>query len=291
MKIEVKNITKKYKQTIALDNISFTLEQPKIYGLLGRNGAGKTTFMQLLAGHQLPTSGSIFVNNENPYDQRKITEQICLIRENDNFHRDLKINQVLRIYKNFYPNWDDELANTLMKKYSLSVNKRIKVLSKGMVSALGVIVGLASNAPITIFDEPYIGLDASSRQLFYDTLLMEYEKEPRTFILSTHLIDEASKLFEEVILLRNGKLILHENVDTLRSRAYSVTGETNEIDKYIADKHVLNIKHIGHLKTAYIYGEEMNQAVERLSFENLSIQELMIYLSEHNGGEKYESAI
>src|SRR5699024_11334343 len=89
-----------------------------------------------------------------------------------------------------------------------SLKKRIKTFSKGMVSAVGVIVGLASKAPITIFDEPYIGLDAAARKKFYDILLEEFELEPRTVIFSTHLIDEVSLLFEEVLILQDGKLIL-----------------------------------------------------------------------------------
>src|SRR5690625_4932036 len=169
MRIELNNVSKRYRKTVALDKVSLTLAEPKIYGLLGRNGAGKTTLMELLAGHELPTSGDITINELKPFNRREITGQICLIRENDNFHSDLKINQVIRIYEAFYPNWDGELAENLLEQFNLKVNKRIKALSKGMVSALGVIVCSASRAPITIFDEPYIGLDASSRQLFYDT--------------------------------------------------------------------------------------------------------------------------
>ena len=204
MKIEVKNLSKKYKEKAALNNVSFTLDEPKIYGLLGRNGAGKTTFMDILSGQILPSGGEILIDGENPFDNQRLTESICLIKEGNNFKKDLKIKNVLKIYSYFYPNWDQELAEDLIQEYNLSLNAKVKTLSKGMESALGITVGLASKAPITIFDEPYIGLDAPSRKRFYEIMLEEYQTEKRTIIFSTHLIDEVSLLFEEVLILREG---------------------------------------------------------------------------------------
>src|SRR5690625_1167794 len=152
MKIEVNDLCKKFGQKYAIDHVSFTFEEPKIYGLLGRNGAGKTTFMEILSGHILSTSGEILINGENPFDNRKLTESICLIKEGDNFKKDLRIKNVLKIYAYFYPNWDKNLAEELLQTYNLNKNATIKSLSKGMESALGIIVGLASKAQITIFD-------------------------------------------------------------------------------------------------------------------------------------------
>src|SRR5690625_5292098 len=97
MKIEVNNITKKYKQMSALDHVSFTLNEPKIYGLLGRNGAGKTTFMEILAGHILSTDGDILIDGEKPFDNQRLTESICLIKEGNNFKKDLKDRKSTRL--------------------------------------------------------------------------------------------------------------------------------------------------------------------------------------------------
>lgn len=131
MKIEIKNLTKKYKQDFALNNVSFTLDEPKIYGLLGRNGAGKTTFMEILSGQVLASSGNITIDGENPFDNQRLTESICLIKEGNNFKRDLKVKNVLKIYAFFYPTWDQELADELMKTYQLKRNAKVKMLSKG----------------------------------------------------------------------------------------------------------------------------------------------------------------
>src|SRR5699024_9586408 len=126
------------------------------------------------------------------------TESICLINERNDFKDNLKIKQVFNLYALFHPGWDWDLAHELLDVYDLDLKMKVKALSKGMASALGVIVGLATKAPITIFDEPYIGLDAAARSKFYELLLREYEKEPRVIIFSTHLIDEVSLMFEEV---------------------------------------------------------------------------------------------
>lgn len=283
MKIEVKNLTKKYGQTLALQNVSFTLEGQKIYGLLGRNGAGKTTFMDILAGNILATEGEILINGENPFDNRKLTESICLIKEGNNFKRDLKVKNVLKIYSYFYPTWDQELAEELIKVYNLNMNAKVKTLSKGMESSLGIIAGLASKAPITIFDEPYIGLDAAARKKFYEILLEEYEEENRMIILSTHLIDEVSLMFEEVLILQEGHLVLQEEAEHLRNNTCAVTGKKEEVEAFIENKDVIDKKELAGMMTAYIYGAKQDAINHGLQAEGIPIQELMIHLTQKEG--------
>src|SRR5690625_5277090 len=280
MHIEVKNVNKKYKKTDALKDVTFTLTEPKIYGLLGRNGAGKTTFMEILAGHQLATNGEIRIDGEQPFDNRKILNKICLVKEGDNFYKDMRIKQILKSYSFFYSKWDKSLAEKLIKEYNLNAKARVKTLSKGMASALGVIVGLASKAPITIFDEPYIGLDAAARKKFYEILLEEYEEEKRTVIFSTHLIDEVSLLFEEILILQKGELILKEETEMLRNTTCAVTGPIDQVENYIADKEIIKKKQLAGMMTAYIYGDMEKAKNAGLSVEGVPIQELMIYLTE-----------
>lgn len=283
MKIEVKNLTRKFGNKYALNDLSFLLDEPKIYGLLGRNGAGKTTFMEILAGQLFATSGDIFIDDERPFDNRRLTESVCLIKEGNNFKRDLKVKTMLNVFSMFYPNWDWKLANELLGVYSLDQNAKIKTMSKGMESALGIIVGLASKAPITVFDEPYIGMDAAARKQFYDILLNEYEKEKRTIIFSTHLIDEVSLLFEEILIIQDGELLLQQEADELRHRTCAVSGSAEEVEAFIADKEVITTKQIAGMKTAYVYSDMETAKKSGLSAEGIPVQELMIYLT---GGEK-----
>ncbi|SET71808.1 ABC-2 type transport system ATP-binding protein [Oceanobacillus limi] len=283
MKIDVRDLSKKYKEVDALKNISFQLEEPKIYGLLGRNGAGKTTFMEILAGQILATKGQIYIDGEKPFDNQKINESICLVKEGNNFKKDLKVKNVLQIFQYFYPTWDEELAKELVEEYNLNPNARIKTLSKGMESALGITVGLASKAPITIFDEPYIGLDAAARKKFYEILLEEYEAEKRTIILSTHLIDEVSLLFEEVLIFQEGELVLKEEADFLRNNTYAVSGTTDEVEAFISDKDVIESKQLAGMMTAYVSGDKQDAVAHGLQVEGVPIQDLMIYLTERKG--------
>jgi ABC-2 type transport system ATP-binding protein len=284
VRIEVKNLSKRYKDHEALKNVSFTLDEPKIYGLLGRNGAGKTTFMNILSGQILASGGEILIDGENPFDNQRLTESICLIKEGNNFKKDLKVKNVLKIYSYFYPKWDQELADELIIEYNLNVNAKVKALSKGMESALGIIVGLASKAPITIFDEPYIGLDAPSRKRFYEILLEEYQMERRTIIFSTHLIDEVSLLFEEVLILSEGSLVLKEEAEVLRDNTCAVSGKKGEVEEFIQDKDVLDRKQLAGMMTAYMYGNVEEARASGLSVEGVPIQELMIALTSRKEG-------
>src|SRR5690625_1423380 len=242
MKIEVNNLSKKFGDQYALKHVSFTLEENQIIGLLGRNGAGKTTFMNILSGQMMPSSGDIKVNGDNPFDKQEITESICLIKESNNFPKELKIKDVLKIYSYFYPKWDQAFAEELLKEFNLKSQLKIKALSKGMESALGITVGLASRAPITVFDEPYIGMDAPSRKQFYNILLEDYEDFPRTIIFSTHLIDEVSLMFEEVLILQAGSVVLQENSEILRERTVAVSGPKEKMERFLHDKEVIERK-------------------------------------------------
>lgn len=284
MKIDVRHLSKSYKGKQALDDVSFTLEEPKIYGLLGRNGAGKTTFMQILAGLILPANGSILVDGVHPFDNQHMTESMCLIKEGNNFKKELKVKNVLTISSLFYPNWDAGLASELIEEFSLNPDAKVKTLSKGMESALGVIVGLASKAQITMFDEPYIGLDAAARNRFYELLVEDFERQKRTIIFSTHLIDEVSLLFEEILIFQDGKLILQEDADKVRDTSYSVTGPVEQVTSFIKNKQVIHQKRLAGSMTAIVYGEEQEINPPGLSVEGIPIQDVMVHLTSSKGG-------
>src|SRR6185437_4426143 len=136
--------------------------------------------------------------------------------ESQKYPDTFRIIDVLAVAKTLYPDWDDAYAKSLIEDFRLPIKRKIKKLSRGMLSSVGIVVGLASRAPLTIFDEPYLGLDAVARVLFYDRLLEDYAEYPRTVILSTHLIDEVSRLLEHVLVIDNGKLLLDEDADALR---------------------------------------------------------------------------
>lgn len=283
--VEVKDLSLKYKKFEALKNISFTLEDGKIYGLIGRNGAGKTSLLSLLASLREATEGTIKIAGENPFENAKIMQNVTFVHETNYSEEGSKALHYLTLATQFYPNFDPEYANYLIKRFKLPTNKPVNKLSKGMQSVLDVIIGLASRAPITIFDEAYLGMDAPTRKIFYQEVLEDQEKYPRIIILSTHLVSEMDFLFDEVLILHKGSLLVKEDYETLVSRGATITGSASEIDAFVAGKRVIGSQQLGNTKAVTIYEKNMDEIEEEarrngLSVGPISLQDLFIYLTD-----------
>ncbi|WP_155590358.1 ABC transporter ATP-binding protein [Lysinibacillus cavernae] len=279
MKINVNNVTKSYKHKSALRNVTFTMEGPKIIGFLGHNGAGKTTFLNLLSGLTATTKGEILVNGESIFNAPSTLRDICFIAESGNFQGEMTIAQTLKANRFFYPKWDEEFAQELLQVFALNPKDKVRSLSKGMVSALGIITGFASRASITIFDEPYIGLDVAARNTFYDLLIEQQTEDPRLFILSTHLIDEASKLFEEIFILHEGELLLKKTADEWREHIVAVKGNANDVALAISGLDVIYEHMFMQEMTAVVYANGEPIEGQNITLTSISLQDMLVYLS------------
>jgi ABC-type multidrug transport system, ATPase component len=281
--VEVRGLTKRFGSLAAVDDVSFRLEEGGIYGLLGRNGAGKTTLMSLLTGQEFASSGSISVFNESPVENARVLEQVCFIKESQRYPDDFKVKHVLRTAPWFFPNWDQDFADQLVKDFRVPLNTKMKKVSRGQFSAVGVIVGLASRAPLTFFDEPYLGLDAVARQLFYDRLLADYAEHPRTVVLSTHLIDEVSDLLEHVLLIDDGKLLVDSPADELRGSATTIVGARDAAERFVGAREILHRDAIGGLVSLTVAGlsPQEKQAAKAAGLElgPVSLQQLVVRLT------------
>lgn len=288
--VEINRLTKSFSQVTAIDEVSFSLEAGKIYGLLGRNGAGKTTIMHMITAQLFPTSGEIKVFGQHPYENNRVLSQICFIKESQKYPDSFRVIDVLEAAQAFFPNWDRDYAYSLIEEFRLPLKRGMKKLSRGMLSSVGIVIGLASRAPLTIFDEPYLGLDAVARNLFYDRLLEDYSEHPRTVILSTHLIDEVSNILEHVIVIDKGKLLLDEEAEALRGRAFTVVGPASKVESFTEDKEMIHRESIGGLVSAAVLGrpgaEEREQAEALgLDLASVSLQQLIVYLTrDHSAG-------
>lgn len=282
--VEVNRLTKSYGNVTAVQDVSFSMEPNKIYGMLGRNGAGKTTIMHMLTAQQFKTSGELKVFGEHPYENRRVLSQICFIKESQKYPDTFRILDVLVTAESLYPNWDREYAFALVEDFQLPLKRRMKKLSRGMRSAVGIIIGLASRAPLTIFDEPYLGLDAVARTLFYDRLVEDYGTHPRTVILSTHLIDEISEILEHVFMVDNGRLIIDEDADKLRGRAFTIAGHKEKVEAFTAGRKVIARTPFGALVSATIMGDmnsDDRKQAESLGLEPapVSLQQMFVHLT------------
>jgi len=276
-----RGLGKRFGDFVALDGIDFSLQEDKIYGLLGRNGAGKTTLMQILTGQEFQTSGVVEIFGQDPHENSRVLTDVCFVKESQKYPDDFRVGHVLATARHLLPHWNEELAQTLLEDFDLPLCRKVKKLSRGMTSALGVTVGLASRAPLTLFDEPYLGLDAVARHLFYDRLLADYAEHPRTVVLSTHLIDEVSDLIEHVILIDKGRIVLDEDTDALREGAVVVSGLAPLVADFTSNKTVLHRESLGNHERATVQASlsdsERDRAMDDgLHFEPLSLQQLVV---------------
>lgn len=252
--IEIRDLTRSYRGVEALADVTLDIRPNLITGLLGRNGAGKTTLMSLITAQDRPSSGTVRVDGRDPFERAELIEQMCFVRDNQRYPDDYKLKHALRAAAAFYPRWSQELADRLVEQFRVPSKPVVKKFSRGQLSALGIVLGLASRSPITFFDEPYLGLDATARHIFYDELVRDYSEHPRTIVLSTHLIDEMDRLLERVIVLDRGRVVRHADVDELRGGAYQVAGRASAVEGFAGSRRALARRTIGGLGTAVIEG-------------------------------------
>lgn len=288
--IEVDNLTKRYGDTLALDDVSLRLEENTIHGLLGRNGAGKTTLMSILTAQNFAGSGSVRVFGENPYENTGVLSRMCFVRESQKYPDDATPRHAFRMARLFFENWEQDLADQLIDDFQLPMRKSIKKLSRGQLSAVGVIIGLAARADVTFFDEPYLGLDAVARQIFYDRLLEDYAARPRTVVLSSHLIDEVSNLIEHVLVIDRGRLLIDDTTDAVRDRATNVVGDSAVVDRFVAGREVIHRESLGSVTSTTVLAAldetERRELVRAgLDVAPVSLQQLIVRLTQRAGGD------
>ena len=288
--VSAENLTVRFSGVPALDGLDLRLAPDKIHGLLGRNGSGKSTFVATLAGFRKADDGRVLIEGgdlggaHEPYENAVVTSRICLIRESGDMVGNASVKQVLEVASALRPYWNDELAGDLLDRFEVPSRQKVQRLSRGKKSALGVVLGLASRAPLTIFDESYLGMDVPSRNLFYDALLADYAEVPRTIVLSTHLVGEVSAMLEEVVILDRGKLVTQAPVDSLRGRGASIVGPVAAVDELTADLTVLAEQRLGGTKSSTVLGDLDDALLAQARSAGLEIgpvglQDLFVHLT------------
>ena len=278
------NIAKQYKKKEVLHDIDLTIEQGKIYGLVGRNGAGKTTLLSIMTAQNPATGGTVTLDGMPVWENQKALDHLCFSRELNTLSvlgpNTIKVKEYLQMARTYYPNWDREMEKRLVAQFELNPKKKISKLSKGMLSMVTIIVALASKADITILDEPVAGLDVVARDDFYRLLLEEHEATGRTFIVSTHIIEEAANVFEEVIFLKDGEILLKEDTQELLDRAVHVSGLAEEVDNACAGLEIHHVEQMGRSKGVTVLlndGEQIPDGYD-VTVQPVSLQNLFVAL-------------
>lgn len=281
-KLVCSNVSKNYKEKKVLHDLHLELEKGKIYGLIGRNGAGKTTLLSLMAGQNPVSGGTITLDGQNVWENQEVLDRICFSRELNTVRANgintMKVKEYLRTASIYMPNWDQEMADRLVKEFELDTKMSIHKLSKGMLSMVTIIVALASKAEFTFLDEPVAGLDVVMRETFYKILLDEFAETGRTFVISTHIIEEAADVFEEVIMLDKGQILLKENTVELLDRAYHISGKEADVDAATAGMQTYHVEKLGRSKgvTVLMPSGKTFTAGAEISVQPMSLQQLFV---------------
>lgn len=254
--VSARGVGRRLGGTQALQDVSFDIPVGAVCGLLGRNGAGKTTLMSLVAGHDRPDTGQVTVHGERPFENPAAAGLVSMVRDDQRYPDDFHLAHLLRVGPLFHAGWDAQLAEEVVDVFRIPAKPQLRKLSRGQKSAVAILLGLASRAPVTVLDEPTLGLDATSRQAFADLLVRDLAVVPRTVLLSTHLVGELEGLLDRALVLDGGRVVRDAAVDDLRGSACVVLGAADAVERATADVGVLASRRVGGFLERVVEGPE-----------------------------------
>ncbi|KXI54512.1 MULTISPECIES: ABC transporter ATP-binding protein [Bacillus cereus group] len=211
--LKIENLWKRYGLKAMIRELNIEITEGKIVGLVGDNGSGKTTLLKMIAGLQHPSEGSITVAGEKV--GLKTKEIVSFMSDKSVFDEWMTVKDSLFFYRDFYKDFDMQKAVDTIVEFKIPLEERITALSKGMVEKLQIILTFSRRAKLYVLDEPLGGIDLVSREHVLD-LILQFYREDCTMLISTHLINEIENIFDEVIFLKDGEIVLYENVEDLR---------------------------------------------------------------------------
>jgi len=216
--IHAQNLSKSYGKTFALNNTSFSVEAGQIIGLIGPNGAGKTTALKAILG-LTKFDGDLKVLGLDPYRERaKLMHDVCFIADVAVLPRWMKVKQAIEFVQKVHPKFNRAKAESFLKKTNIYPNKRIKQLSKGMVTQLHLALVMAIDVKLLILDEPTLGLDILYRKEFYSQLLNDYFDDQKTILITTHQVEEVEHILSHLLFIDNGSIVLNESMEDIASK-------------------------------------------------------------------------
>ena len=213
--VEIVNVTKTYQGKAALSNLNLSLKPGHIIGLLGPNGSGKTTLMKILSGVLKDYEGSVTINGEAVGPNTKAL--VSYLPDVSYFSAWMRPIDVIALFKDFYADFDEGKCKEMVKKLELDEKQRIKTMSKGMIEKFQLCLVMSRNAMLYVLDEPIGGVDPAARDYILDTILSNYN-EAGTIFLSTHLISDVERLFDTVVFIKEGEVVLNGEIDTIREK-------------------------------------------------------------------------
>ena len=273
--IRMDNVTKRFGGTTAIDGLTLELPDTGIFCLLGRNGAGKTTWMRLVSGRIGATQGTIEVDGEL-VSPSNMPESVNFIDTGAiQFNR--KVSWLIDAAASVQPEFDRDFAVEMAERFKLNQNKRFGQLSFGMKTMLTTIITASNAGRIILFDEPTLGFDPVMRDQFNTLLLKSFEAHPRLIVVSTHMINEISKVTQRLIIIDEGRLLLEASIDDIDEKAYTVSGSVSAVQPAIAGLNCIEQTVMGSVMAAHIYDNRIEPPAG-VTISNLGLQDFFIKL-------------
>lgn len=284
--IKFHNVSKSFDGLAALSNINAIIKEGQVFGLVGTNGAGKSTLMRILSGVFVPDEGSVTVDGEPVYDNPSVKGKIFYISDDQYYFKSGTPEDMLHLYKTYYPDFDESKWKDLMEKFGLDCKRKINTFSKGMKKQLSIICGVCANTKYLLCDETFDGLDPVMRQAAKTLFVKEIDERGLTPIIASHNLREIEDICESVGLLHKGGILFETDLDEMKMNIHKiqcVAKDETALEKFKASVEILSMENRGTLHTFTVRGtrEDVENLLSQLDFAfyellPLSLEEIFI---------------
>lgn len=292
--INIDAVKKSYRKNIALDGITVNIHENQLIGLIGANGSGKTTLMKICAGLEEADNGTITMYGKNAAKDIQMGEEVIYTMHDLPVGNQYRIKEILKFYDIAYPHFDRDFCEKMLELFGISLKKTCRTLSQGMKSLVHFSCALATRCKVTLFDEPFIGIDIEKRKLVYEILLRDYMEHPRTMVISSHNLSELESILSEMLLIHKGRMVFYQDMDSVREMLFRIDGSEEEIRGFVKERETVALvtKEIGSyaVLTGSVNSPEAKKAQkEGISVSAVTPEDVSVYLTQSTEGKELES--
>ncbi|BBF43939.1 ABC transporter, ATP-binding protein [Lachnospiraceae bacterium KM106-2] len=279
--IMIEDVSFGYKKDMVLSHINLELKGNCLACMIGNNGVGKTTLFKLIAGDMIPVEGKILVDGVSPEASVEIKRNIILSDADTKFPRNLKLSEIMSYFQESYENFDETFARKLFELFHINEKKAFKEHSLGFQSIVKFIFALSARAPITLLDEPVIGMDLGARRKAYKILLREYIEHPRMIIVSSHMLNEMEEIVDYLILIQDQKIKTACEVDKLSNLMFRIDGDASQLKEIATGQKIIRSTYSNLVNYIIVQTEDesfLNKVAQTgLSVSRLSLSDICMY--------------
>ena len=282
--LDIKNISKSFGSFQAVKDASISIAEGEIHGIIGENGAGKTTIIKCAAGIYKPDRGEVFVDGKPVFDNPQAKSLIGYVADSNSYFGAYTIKQMVGFYKGIYKTFDEQRFNELNSIFKLDVKKHISRLSKGMQMRLALMLNMSIHPKVLILDEPTSGLDAIAKNAFNDMLISLVDEERTAVLISSHHLSELERLCDSISLIMNGDIYYQSNLDDIKSSVRKLQLVLRDEADFSGIEGVLSVERVGSIYYLIVdgYGDELKNKLETMGAEiieevGMSLEEIFIY--------------